>query len=82
MRSHSRAAASDMRQKNPSFLVRQAAQFSAANPCIVLGLRTAGAGVRKLIVWGRSAIIALGMLEFLSSRLLEYFCVNEQGKGI
>jgi len=49
---------------------------------MVLGLRTAGAGVRKLIVWGRSAIIALGMLASLSSRPFDFFCVNEEGKGI
>jgi hypothetical protein len=56
MRSHSRIAWSDIRQKELSFFIRRAAQLSATlSPCIELGLRIVGAGVRKVIVWGRSA---------------------------
>lgn len=67
MRSHSRIAASDMRQKKLSSFIRQVAHASdGVKPCRLFGLRTAGAGVRKVIVWGLSAIMALGILAILS----------------
>ena len=67
MRSHSCIAASDMRQKKLSFFIRQVAHASdGVKACKLFGRRTAGAGVRKVIVWGIYSIMALGILAILS----------------